>query len=274
MNQILSLNQLTSNCEPLSTDALAKAFCNGALRELQLTPKPGLVDQDNSGSHYDLDYEIMERSVKLLELFYRELLLLEVPTLDMLQLKRIGIDAEQRMFQYCGTNTHRGYIFLSGLTMLAFRNRSDLRSGIIELAHIYFQQQIEMSHGEAVRHRYGVGGIMTESLLGLPAVFDHALPAYRQALLWGNEERAALMVMARLMQVIEDTTSYHRCGIAGINQIKNDGAYLEKCLNDGVDVTLWLRQCNAVYREMNLTMGGVADLMALTFALHELKVCS
>lgn len=273
MNQTLSLNQLTTTYVPSSTNALARAFCNGAQRELQLTPKPGLVDQDNSGSHRDLDFEIMECSVELLEIFYRELLLLEVPTLDMLQLKRIGIAAEQRMLQQCGSNTHRGYIFLSGITLLALRNQSDVRSGIIQLAQIYFKHQLEMSHGQIVRHRYGVGGIMTECLHGLPAVFEHALPAYQQSLLWGDEERAALMAMATLMQVTEDTTSYHRCGVAGVTQIKNDGATLEQSLNDGVDVTLWLRQRNAVYQDMNLTMGGVADLMALTFALHELNVC-
>lgn len=272
MDQTLSLNQFITTYVPLSTNALARAFCNGAQRELQLTPKPGLVDQDNSGSHSDLDFEIMEQSVQLLEIFYRELLTLEVPTQDIAQLKQVGIAAEQRMLQRCGSNTHRGYIFLSGLTLLALRNQGDIRREIIQLAHIYFKQQLEMSHGQIVRHRYGIGGIMTECLQGLPAVFDHALPTYQKGILAGDEERAALMTMARLMQVTEDTTSYHRCGIAGVTQIKSDGIYLEQCLNDGTDVTLWLRQRNSVYQEMNLTMGGVADLMALTFALHELQV--
>jgi len=30
----------------------------------------------------------------------------------------------------------------------------------------------------------------------------------------------------------------------------------------------WLAELNEVYRRMGLTMGGVADCMALTFALH------
>ncbi|MBW2185487.1 MAG: triphosphoribosyl-dephospho-CoA synthase [Deltaproteobacteria bacterium] len=272
MNQMLSFNLHSSDYPPLSTNVLARAFCGGALSELQLTPKPGLVDQDNSGSHPDLSFEIMQHSVRLLESFYRELLLLEVPTLNMMDLKRIGIAAEQRMHQQCGSNTHRGYIFLSGLTFLAARNQRDVRAEIIQLAQIYFNHQLESSHGQAVRQRFATGGIVDECLHGLPAVFDYALPIYHHAMVQGDPQRAALMMMAGLMQVTEDTTSYHRCGSSGLKQIQADGVYLEKCLNDGVDVILWLRQRNALYQEMNLTMGGVADLMALTFALYELIV--
>lgn len=272
MNQTLSFDLHSSDYPPLSINALARAFCDGARSELQLTPKPGLVDRDNNGSHPDLSFGIMQHSISLLEPFYRELLQLEVPTLNMLDLKRIGIAAEQRMYQQCGSNTHRGYIFLSGLTLLAVRNQRDVRAEIVQLAHIYFNHPLESSHGQAVRQRYATGGIVDECLQGLPAVFDYALPMYHHAMLQGDAQRAALMMMAGLMQVTEDTTSYHRCGSAGIKQIQTDGAYLEEYLNDGVDVMLWLRQRNALYQEMNLTMGGVADLMALTFALYELVV--
>jgi triphosphoribosyl-dephospho-CoA synthase len=270
MNQTLSYDLLNSDYQPLSTNALARAFCGGARSELQLTPKPGLVDLDNSGSHSDLNFEIMQHSVTLLDTFYRQLLQLDVPTLNMFDLKRIGVAAEQRMYQQCGTNTHRGYIFLSGLTLLAVRNQRAVRAEIVQLAQLYFNHQLESSHGQAVRQRYATGGIVDECLQGLPAVFDYALPIYHHALLQGDKQRAALMMMAGLMQVTQDTTSYHRCGSAGIKQIQTDGAYLEGCLNDGIDVVLWLRQRNAMYQEMNLTMGGVADLMALTFALYEL----
>lgn len=272
MNQTLSFDLHSSDYPPLSTNVLARAFCGGAQRELELTPKPGLVDRDNSGSHPDLDFEIMQHSVVLLDTFYSELLQLEVPTVDMMDLKRIGIVAEQRMRRQCGSNTHRGYIFLSGLTLLAVRNQRDVRAEIIQLARIYFDHQLESSHGQVVRQRYATGGIVDECLRGLPAVFDFALPIYHHAMLQGDTQRAALMMMAGLMQVTEDTTSYHRCGSVGLKQIQTDGAYLEACLNDGTDVILWLRQRNALYQEMNLTMGGVADLMALTFALYELVV--
>lgn len=31
--------------------------------ELDLTPKPGLVDRNNSGSHHDMDYDLFRQSI-------------------------------------------------------------------------------------------------------------------------------------------------------------------------------------------------------------------
>ena len=41
------------------------AFADRALRvELMLTPKPGLVDQRNSGAHHDMDLQILLTSAR------------------------------------------------------------------------------------------------------------------------------------------------------------------------------------------------------------------
>ena len=52
------------NCSRLSSlEKLAQALVDGATMELHLTPKPGLVDQLDSGSHPDLSLPLMERSI-------------------------------------------------------------------------------------------------------------------------------------------------------------------------------------------------------------------
>ena len=44
---------------PFTADTLAVTLVQGATRELELTPKPGLVDQLDNGSHPDLTFGLM-----------------------------------------------------------------------------------------------------------------------------------------------------------------------------------------------------------------------
>ena len=53
---------------------LADALVRGARAELDLTPKPGLVDRHDNGSHPDLSYELMRRSIELLPIYHRDLI--------------------------------------------------------------------------------------------------------------------------------------------------------------------------------------------------------
>ena len=75
---------------------------------------------------------------------------------------------------------------------------------------------------------------------------------------------ASFAALARLMQTVEDTTALHRCGEAGLARIRADGARLEQLVDAGEHVS-FLRERNASYRRMNLTMGGVADLLGVAF---------
>jgi triphosphoribosyl-dephospho-CoA synthase len=66
---------------------------------------------------------------------------------------------------------------------------------------------------------------------------------------------------------VDDTTTVRRCGEAGLFRLRRDGARLERLLGAGGDPGSFLRRLNAEYREIRLTMGGVADCMAIVFAL-------
>ena len=67
-------------------------------------------------------------------------------------------------------------------------------------------------------------------------------------------------MLSRLMQTVEDTTALHRCGSAGLARLRADGRSLSVSSRPGLHVP-FLRERNALYRRMNLTMGGVADLL-------------
>ncbi|MFB3907057.1 MAG: triphosphoribosyl-dephospho-CoA synthase [Candidatus Eisenbacteria bacterium] len=251
---------------------MARALVEGARRELDLTPKPGLVDRWDNGSHPDLSYEQMQRSIDLLPVYFEELLAIGGAS-DLAAAIRAGQAAEARMLRATGgTNTHKGYIFLSGLTLLAGSRdfhisslpvSAILRPAIARIAHAFFETA-DPRRGEE-------GGIRSEALAGLPCVFEIGLPAYEERLRRNADETvAAFELMGRLMIHLDDTTARRRCGPEGNAILRADGARLLEIVDAGVDPRPFLVERNEEYRRMRLTMGGVADCMAICFALHRM----
>ncbi|PLX86050.1 MAG: 2-(5'-triphosphoribosyl)-3'-dephospho CoA synthase [Desulfuromonas sp.] len=254
-------------------EKLCAALTEGLRKELRLTPKPGLVDLLDSGSHRDLSFFRMLASVKMVGDFFREMASALCAGESLPRLVAIGRDAERRLLAAFGGNTHKGGIFLGGL-LLSARARcagdspEQLRHAVRAVASEFFAFHApEGTNGERARRELGASGIRGECLAGLPALFDVAMPAYHQGKQLGfGHEKAALLVMSRLMQSVEDTTALHRCGEAGLARLQDDGRRLEAVLLQGDSPVPLLLHLNADYRRMNLTMGGVADLLGLTFA--------
>jgi triphosphoribosyl-dephospho-CoA synthetase len=124
--------------------------------------------------------------------------------------------------------------------------------------------------GAHLRAKLDIGGVRREAESGLRAVFEDALPAFRHALEATGRTSASFLAMARLMQTIEDTTAIRRAGMAGLARVRRDGAELERRLRGGEDPGPLLLRWNEEYRSMNLTMGGVADCLALTLAIDSI----
>jgi triphosphoribosyl-dephospho-CoA synthase len=256
-------------------EALADNLRLGALRELELTPKPGLVDRRDSGSHTDLSYPIMRASIDLLPLYFDELRRCHREGRPLQAFVQAGVAAEQRMTQAIRTNAHKGFIFISGLVLMA-ACRCQGRMNLLPLAVAKVAQGFfprfgaTDSHGARLGRSHGLGGIKAEAERGLPAVFDHGWPKYREALAEGwTADHAGFYLMAVLMQQVEDSTAVSRCGLDGLRRLRQDGARLQRLLEQRRDPEPWLAALNQDYRRSGLTMGGVADCMALTFALQE-----
>jgi holo-ACP synthase CitX len=277
-----------------ATERLAACLVTGARVELALTPKPGLVDHHDNGSHPDLSFELMTRSIDLLPQYFDELIV-AFAARDPLPAGGLGVRdplpaalaacvevgrrAERRMLAEIGANAHRGYIFLAGLVLLGSLDGEDrVRDGIRNVARAVGDLQAaegsrEDSHGAVVRERHALGGILGEALDGLPSVFEHGLPALRGrrasdgARRGADSDQALHYTMAVLMQAVEDTTTVFRSGPEGLSRIRHDGRQLQHLIELGQAHLPWLRELNATYRGLNLTMGGVADCLALTVAL-------
>ncbi|MBR7063989.1 MAG: triphosphoribosyl-dephospho-CoA synthase [Treponema sp.] len=91
------------------------------LEELYTTPKPGLVDLHDNGSHTDMDVKLFEKSAKGISPFFGEMSELsknwksDLENL-FLEVRQIGMRAEKKMFELTnGVNTHKGAIFTLGL---------------------------------------------------------------------------------------------------------------------------------------------------------------
>jgi triphosphoribosyl-dephospho-CoA synthase len=258
-----------SNCLNLSPlELLSRALLDGLKAELYLTPKPGLVDLNNSGSHEDLSLDLMSRSIALMRTYLDDICCALNAGKDWSALVTLGQQAESRMFLATGTNCHRGGIFLCGLLLIAASRSEDpsdpirLQIAVKEAASEFFRaKKVINSHGNRVRAEYPLAGIVTETLSGLPAVFDVFLPALDDITV--NPEHRAFLGMAGLMQVVNDSTSLHRCGADGLDFVKKAGCDLELRIRNGEDPRPHLLSLDVQFQKMNLTMGGVADLLGL-----------
>lgn len=243
----------------------------GAKAELDLTPKPGLVDAFDSGSHDDLSYAGMLLSVSLLPQYYQELAQEAINGANVAELRKTGLDAEKRMMNICGSNAHKGYIFLSGILLISYLSGGSLEDEIVKTAEEFFLESLPESNGKAARKTYNTGGIITECLNGMPSVFKHALPAMEaEYSISGCCERTRFAGLAEIMQRAEDTTALHRCGAEGLDIIRRDGRELaERLISD--TYLEWLQIRNRYYKAMRLTMGGAADLLAISCSAMLLK---
>ena len=155
-------------------------------------------------------------------------------------------------------------------------NHAGLRTAVRKVAHDFFDRHPAADHGTKWnggpgRRRHGTDGIRGEALAGLPSVFDTGLPAYAAARRAGCDPAlASYALLGVLMQRVEDTTAISRCGPDGLARLKRDGAELARLVASAADPVPFLEILNDEYRRRRLTMGGVADCMAVVFAFHQL----
>jgi triphosphoribosyl-dephospho-CoA synthase len=257
--------------------SLADIAVQALLDELKLFPKPGLVSPVDSGSHKDMDFELLRASALSLHPAFEELAQAGAEGAAFRSgLIPIGLRAEQRMLEVTGgVNTHRGAIFAMGLlvaaTAAAGKNPSD--SAIRETLLSRWGGELR-SHSLGSTHPPArppeAGGAREEAALGFPGIFEVALPHFRNLLGSGvSEEDSALETLFLLIASIQDTNLLHRGGEAG-------SRFARQCARAWLDAGGIAhpegRNCAIeIHREFvvrNLSPGGAADLLAGTLFLH------
>ena len=249
---------------------LAHLACNALQQELDTTPKPGLVDQHDSGAHADMDYRVMQRSIHALRPYFVKLAQTsQQGNTDYATISAIGIEAERAMLAAThGVNTHRGALFSMGLAVvqgtILTKNQSnkasDLQAGIIRLANQFPDTQD--THGSRAVSQYHAKGALAMAREGYEQLFADWLPLLRNLKDQGDPY-AHHKTLLRIMSQIDDTNILHRRGAEVAQQVKMEAARL---LADFSPEQLEIM--NRRFIAANISPGGAADMLALTIFIQ------
>ncbi|UVO10092.1 triphosphoribosyl-dephospho-CoA synthase CitG [Pectobacterium polonicum] len=254
--------------------------------EVMLTPKPGLVDRANNGSHRDMDVALFQTSIQAIAPWFGRFTdagyqYANVPREQLLsQVRPIGIACEQAMLSATkGVNTHKGGIFAFGLLCTAAGwlagqgervTQRSLCDSVSIMCSDLVRNELETcsgvaTAGEHLYQRYGLTGARGEAASGFNTVCQYALPTLQQAIADGmDEETALLRTLLVLMAHNPDTNVVSRGGMNGLAFVQN---YAQKLLAGPLDRQALIRMDEALIAR-NLSPGGSADLLAVTWLLY------
>ena len=280
--------RLTEYFRKADTAVVAALAVQCLLDEVRVTPKPGLVDRNNSGSHTDMDLALFEKSAAALAPYWAECVTIGMesaaltPEETFARLRRAGLAAEQTMLAATnGVNTHKGAIFLLGMLCGAVgrlwtvdapcRDAQTLCMECARMSASALGEELERlapdTAGARFYLQYGLRGARGEVMDGLPGVWKTALPALKNAIEHGcDENHAAAITLLHLIARGSDTNMVKRGGMDGAAW----GAQQAKKLleNDPCPSLAEIETLDTQFIERNLSPGGCADLLALTLFLH------
>jgi triphosphoribosyl-dephospho-CoA synthase len=105
-------------------------------------------------------------------------------------------------------------------------------------------------------------------------VYDVGLPVLRRHLASGHDrENALIATLLALMEYLPDTNLLWRGGEPGLEFVRQSAAAFNR--DGGVAAPGWRERLLELHRECvarNLSPGGSADLMAATWAVHQLEL--
>jgi len=251
---------------------ITKLAYSALIKEVELTPKPGLVDRLNSGSHKDMDIDTFYVSAKAIKPFIKEFLHLR----EFNELRKVGLECEKAMFKATnGINTHKGMVFSLAVVCGAIGRVEcfeDIQKEIIYLCKDLIKNDLEKSnmaktHGEEFYLKTKHTGIRGEAVSGYATIFQKSLPFYEKNLSLFGEEVAMKLTLLYLMSFTDDSTLFARGGLEGLEFVKKESKKILHVKN--LDKNLI--EFDSRMREKNLSSGGSADLLALTWFLYQVK---
>ena len=284
--RILCEHFLTADSERIAALAVASL-----LDEVNTTPKSGLVDRRNNGSHTDMTLDTFYDSANALKPYFAEcfttgwLTAEQSPDTAFSSLREIGIRAEHAMFDATnGVNTHKGAIYIMcalcgalGRLWTPEKPYMGINETLTACANLVnkavsedFSSTDRSTFGLRLYHTHGIRGIRGELAAGLPSVVNVGLPVFENALNAGlSPNSAGCVALIHLISCVEDTTLYHRGGIEGAR-------FAAECARRLLAETPrpsaeQIEALDDAFIQKNLSPGGCADLLAATYFLYKLQ---
>ena len=270
------------------------------LYEVCTTPKPGLVDRNNTGSHRDMDiFTFMRSSASLWPYFARCFCAGAASSgkpapETFAALRPLGMQAEEEMFRATGgINTHKGAIFTLGLALAALgrlcglpqQDRdliagdpagrilseiSSMTAGTVSKELEGLTKETARTAGQRFYLEYGVTGIRGQAEAGFPTVLEFGLPTLEKGLAAGKSpDEAGCAAMLQILARTTDTNMISRGGRE--TQLKKAAGLLRLLEKTPYPDKETLLALDREYIEENLSPGGSADLLALCWLLHFVK---
>ena len=274
------------------SNTIARLACQSLLCEVAATPKPGLVDRANSGSHRDMDFFSFQASAAALWPYFRLCAQIGMDTRSLppeetfARLRFPGKLAEGDMLRATGgVNTHKGAIFSMGilcgaLGRLEARDRrcpetvlemcAAMTKGLVSGDYAGITSESARTSGERLYLQYGITGVRGQAEAGFPAVGKVGLPRLEEALARGldlNDAGCAALLAMLCAQV--DTNLVHRGGYETLRRTMEEISDLlarEPFPGHGT-----LKALDEDFIRKNLSPGGTADLLAMVYMLHLMK---
>lgn len=271
------------------------------LYEASLYPKPGLVDPKSSGAHADMNYSTFIDSSTALAPFFTEYVDLGVnhddsPFALFEKVRTLGQQAETVMLRKTkGINTHKGANFSFALLLSAtgkmmndkhlkipftkqdtadiFNYVKQMTDGLLSKDFVDLTHKKHLSYGEKLYLEHGIVGIRGEAELGYPTLKERALPFLREH--YKHDQRTLfLILLLHLMATIEDSNLINRGGIDAWRNVQKQAAKLLQTFSVNssekeLEQALILFDQQLI--EENLSPGGSADLIALSFFFGRLE---
>ena len=264
----------------MATDAL--------LQEVNLAPKPGLVDPISTGAHQDMTKDTFYKSIEAL----RPYLLTYAKAgenhngtpLDLFnELRALGKQAEDAMMAATNhINTHKGANFSFALILGATTHTKGnipealhycylMTRHLIEVDFANLNQKEHLSYGEKLYIEHGITGIRGEAATGYPSLAK-ALDYYN-TLNTHTPRHRDLLLLLYLMTFVEDGNLIHRGGIDAYKKVQQEAKLLfdEAQTLSEEELVSKLEDYDNVLIERNLSPGGSADLLSLTFFCKKIQ---
>lgn len=273
-------------------ETAAKA-CRALLYEVCTSPKPGLVDRFNTGSHKDMDIFTFITSTCTLSEYFEICTCIGMDTSNLspketfAKLRAAGRKAEADMFAATNhVNTHKGAIFSIGILCgaigrLLFSDTANnpesilkecaaMTKDLVSNDFATLKEREAVTVGEKLYISHGITGIRGQIEEGIPVVLNHGLPVLKEGLLKGlSINDAGCCALLSIMVNSIDTNIIAR---SNIEIWKKTISELKKVIEVNPYPSIsFIEQLDREFIASNLSPGGSADLLAITYFLYFLE---
>ena len=242
-------------------EVLVKSF----LLELDLEPKFGLVTKSSSGSHQDMNYEMMRSSVFTIVPYLIEMYEVGYSIDDLKvafdRVRHIGKQAEEAMLKNTkGINTYKGAIFLLGviMTSLGAFHQSKFSQDLINIIQKMTSNILQELEGQA--DTFGIKAFQEYKFYTARHEVYYGIPSVLEALSFlkrykNRDQEALMMTLIHIISLKNDTVALKRAGSITKYEQMVDLISSIKTFNINQ-----ISQVTNICVKENMSFGGSADI--------------